>query len=220
MTGADGRAVPVVAMGASAGGVTALTQLVASLPADLPAAVMVVLHITATGPSLLPEILTRAGDLPARHATDGDAIEACRIYVAPPDQHLLVDGATVRVTRSPRENGVRPSVDLLFRSVARGRGSRSVAVVLSGMLDDGTAGLAAVGERGGRTIVQDPDDAIFPSMPENAKRYAAPEFVVPVSEMGALIASLVAELPPFGEGDIVDGVAVKERADLSNEGTR
>jgi two-component system chemotaxis response regulator CheB len=215
--GENGRSpTPVLAIGASAGGVSALTELVADLPADLPAAVTVVLHVTPTGPSLLPEILTRAGELPARHAVDGEPVEPGRIYVAPPDRHLLVAGDVVRVVRTPKENGVRPSVDTLFRSVARSRGARAVAVVLSGTLDDGTAGIVAVAEAGGRTVVQDPADAMFPGMPESARQFGHPEFVVKVSEMGELLAELVRGLPESANLEDVAVDALEADAERSN----
>lgn len=206
--------VPVVAVGASAGGVTALTSLVQALPADLGAALLVVLHIAPTGPSLLPSILNRAGVLPASHATDGEVVEPARIYVAPPDHHLLLDGASVRVVRTPKENGVRPAVDSLFRSVARGRGRNAVGIVLSGTLDDGTAGLVAIAEAGGRTIAQNPAEAVFPGMPENAVRYANPHFVVSIGEMGELITKLVAELPDSADGEEADPVEAEVRSGM------
>lgn len=176
---------------------------VQALPADLSAAVLVVLHVAAAGPSLLPSILSRAAALPATHAEDEEAARAGRIYVAPPDHHLLLEGDTLRVVRTPKENGVRPSVDALFRSVARHRGERSVGIVLSGTLDDGTAGLAAIGSAGGRTVVQDPEEAVFPGMPTSAVRHANPQFVVPLAEIGPLVTKLVTELPP-PTGDAVD----------------
>lgn len=211
---ASGTQVPVVAVGASAGGVTALTALVHALPADLEAALLVVLHIAPSGPSLLPSILTRAGALPASHATDGEAVEPGRIYIAPPDHHLLLDGARLRVVRTPKENGVRPAVDSLFRSVARGRGQTAVGIVLSGTLDDGTAGLVAIAEAGGRTIAQDPAEAVFPGMPENAVRYAKPQFVVSIGEMGELITKLVAELPESAQGEEADPVEAEVRSGM------
>lgn len=204
--GTTRRPVPVVAVGASAGGVSALTALIQALPADLPAAVLVVLHVAPTGPSLLPAILSRAGDLPATHASDGERLLPGRVYVAPPDRHLLLDGATLRVTRTAKENGLRPSVDTLFRSVARARGPLAIAAVLSGTLDDGTAGLIAVADAGGRTIAQDPEEAVFPGMPASAVRYAAPHFVVSLADMGALVVKLVSELPDTAEIEEVDPV--------------
>jgi two-component system chemotaxis response regulator CheB len=144
---------------------------------------------------VLPAILSRAGTLPATHAVDGDQIAPGHIYVAPPDHHVEVDGGMLRVTRSPRENGVRPSIDVLFRSVARERRGNAVAVVLSGTLDDGTSGLRAVRQSGGRTVVQDPDDADFPGMPRSATLYGNPEFIVPLAEMADTLTKLVRELP-------------------------
>jgi two-component system, chemotaxis family, protein-glutamate methylesterase/glutaminase len=189
------RNVPVVALGASAGGVAALSSVVRGLPESLPAAVLVVLHVAPAGPSVLPAILARAGPLPAAHAADGDEVRPGRIYVAPPDHHLEVEDGRLVVSRSPRENGVRPSVDTLFRSVARERRGNAVAAVLSGTLDDGTSGLLAVRQAGGRTVVQDPDDADFPGMPRSALRFGWPEFVAPLEELPGLLCRLVEGLP-------------------------
>jgi two-component system chemotaxis response regulator CheB len=135
----------IVVIGASAGGVEAISTIVAELPRDLRAAVLVVLHLSR-GRSVLPEILTRVGRLPASHPRDGEPLRYGRIYVAPPDRHMTIEGSSIRVQHGPSENGVRPAVDPLFRSAARAFGPRVIGVVLTGALDDGTAGMAAVKE--------------------------------------------------------------------------
>jgi two-component system chemotaxis response regulator CheB len=160
----------IVVIGASAGGVRALRELVAGFPVDLPAAVFVVLHISPDVPSFMPEILTSCGPLPSRHGRNGDRIEPGRIYVAPPDMHMLVERGHISVVHGPKENRHRPAIDPLFRSAALAYGSRVVGVALSGVLDDGSAGLAAIHSRGGVTIVQDPSGAAFSGMPGNALR--------------------------------------------------
>ncbi len=156
----------IIVIGASAGGVEALVQLVQNVPADLPASIFVALHVSPHGSSVLPQILSRHGALLASHPQDGEAIEPGRIYVAPPDHHLWVRRGRVRVSRGPSENGLRPAVDPLFRSAARSYGRRVVGVILSGSLDDGTAGLQAIKSQGGVAIVQRPEDALFVGMPQ------------------------------------------------------
>jgi len=180
-----------VVIGASAGGIEALSQLVAKLPADLPAAVFVVLHVAAGTPSALPAILRRRGPLPAAHPDHGEEIRPGRVYVAPPDHHLLIENDQVLLGRGPRENRVRPAIDVLFRSAALGYGPRVIGVVLTGYLDDGAAGLLAIKQRGGLAIVQDPQDAACSAMPLAALAAVTPDHVVPISEMGALLAELV-----------------------------
>ena len=166
-------------VGASAGGLKALRQLVAYLPADLPAAVLVTTHLAPTVPSKVAAVLRKAGSLPAATVADGTPIKPGRIYTAMPDRHLVVDdGDVLRLSRGPRENRVRPAVDALFRSAARWCGPRVVGVVLSGSLDDGAAGLAAIVECGGVALVQDPADAMFDGMPRAALR------AVPGAEVG------------------------------------
>lgn len=194
----------IVVLGASAGGTQALTELVSGFPVELPASVLVAQHQAAASPALLAGLLSRAGKLAASTAVDGEPIERGHIYVAPPDHHLLVGDGHLVVTRGPRENGHRPAVDPLFRSAARRYSRRVVAAVLSGTLDDGTAGLVAVKARGGIAVVQDPDDALHRGMPQNAIRGDHPDYVVPVSEMADLLCTLVEEpLPP--EAPVGDG---------------
>jgi two-component system chemotaxis response regulator CheB len=181
----------VVVIGASAGGVEALEKLVAPLPPEIPAAMFVVLHLLSTGTSVLPAILTRAGGVPARTAQDGDAIERGQIYVAPPDRHMLLQDGEVRLTRGPRENGHRPAVDPLFRSAARAFGPRVIAVILSGSLDDGAAGIRFVQERGGATLVQDPGDAFYSGMPESALEAVEADHVLPIETMGRCLCEML-----------------------------
>lgn len=194
MERAKGR--DIIVVGASAGGVLALSELVASLPADLPAAVFAVLHVNPHCPSALPAILNRASALPVLHPKDGERIQAGRVYVAPPDRHLMVQDGQVRLSYGPAENGHRPAVDVLFRTAARAHGPRVVGVVLTGSLDDGTAGLAHVKQYGGLAVVQDPEEADYPSMPESALRHVAVDHVLPIAGMGPLLDQLArAPLP-------------------------
>ena len=183
----------IVVVGASAGGVEPLRTMARELAEDLPAAVFVVLHVAADQPSALAQVLDRAGPLPALAPEDGTPIETGRIYVAPPDRHLMLEPGQVRVFQGPKENRHRPSVDVLFRSAARTYGPRVVGVVLSGSLDDGTAGLIAVKVRGGLTIVQDPAEAFCADMPRNAMRYLEVDHIVPAAALGNLVSRLVLE---------------------------
>jgi two-component system, chemotaxis family, protein-glutamate methylesterase/glutaminase len=182
----------IIVIGASAGGVEAISALVSDLPSDLKAAVLVVLHLSR-GRSVLPEILSRAGRLPARHPSDGERLLYGRIYVAPPDHHMTVEEERIRLRHGPTENGVRPAIDPLFRSAARCYGPRVVGVVLTGSLDDGTAGLAAVKEAKGVTVVQDPLEAFAPSMPRSAMEFVGVDHVLPLREIPVLLLGLVRE---------------------------
>lgn len=180
----------IIVVGASSGGFDALKTIAAGLPADLPAAVFVVWHMPADVEGVLPRVLLKAGPLNAAHARDGEAIAHGRIYVAPPDHHMLLEHGKVRVVQGPKENGFRPAVDPLFRSAAYAHGPRVIAVVLSGALDDGTAGLWLVKRRGGLAVVQDPRDAAVPSMPESALRAVAVDKVAPAAELAQVLADL------------------------------
>jgi two-component system chemotaxis response regulator CheB len=183
----------IVVIGGSAGSVEVLTRLVSQLPAGLPAALFVVVHVPPDSTSILPEILGRRGPLPAAHARHGEAIEPGRIYVAPPDRHLLLHEGHVHLARGPRENATRPAIDPLFRTAAQAYGPRVVAVVLSGTLDDGSVGLGVVKSRGGVALVQDPDEALFPGMPRSAMRAVDADGVLPVDALAARIAQLAHE---------------------------
>jgi two-component system chemotaxis response regulator CheB len=194
----------VIVVGASAGGVQALQALVSQLPPELPASVLVVLHLMSAGTSVLDSILGRAGDLPVSQARDGEPLERGHIYVAPPDFHMLLRGPNIHLSAGPRENGHRPAIDPLFRSAARAYGRRVVGVILSGTLDDGTDGLAMIKSRGGATVVQDPDDAAYGDMPRNAIDYVGPDRIEPLARMGSIIFEL---LDPPLQPPPDDGVA-------------
>jgi two-component system chemotaxis response regulator CheB len=180
----------LIAIGASAGGVEALTYLVARLPVDLPAAVVVVLHLSPHLPSHLAHILARAGLLPATEARDGDLLQAGRILVAAADYHLEVQDGRARLLDTAPVNRVKPAIDPLFRSGAREYGRRLVAVLLTGTLRDGSAGLIAVRQAGGVAVIQDPNDAEYPEMPQNALDAAGADHCVPMKDMAPLLARL------------------------------
>lgn len=167
-----------------------MRAIAAGLPRAFDAVVLAVLHIGAHK-SVLPEMLALAGPLPARHALSGELLLPGRIYVAPPDHHLLIEGARARLVRGPKENFARPAIDPLFRSAAVARGARVVAVVLTGHLDDGSAGLHAVRQCGGVTIVEDPDTAFAPEMPRNAMLASPPDYVLPLAEIAPRLTELV-----------------------------
>jgi two-component system chemotaxis response regulator CheB len=188
----------IIVIGASAGGVEALKEIMRELPADIPAALFVVLHVPAQSPSILPQILDREGPLSVGHAIDGEPIKPGRVYVAPPDNHLMVGRECVRVIHGPRENRYRPAVDPLFRSAAVAYGPRVVGVVLTGALDDGTVGMIAVKKCGGLAVVQDPHDAIYSGMPSSVMRNVRVDYCVPLAEVAPLLVRLSRE--PAAEG--------------------
>jgi two-component system chemotaxis response regulator CheB len=181
----------IIVIGASAGGVEALRQLVHSLPDRLNASIFIRVHFPAGGTSALPRILGRACHLPVSHPTHGEPIVAGRIYVAPPDVHLLLGGQRMQLVHDPREDGPRPAIDPMFRSAAIAFGPRVIGVVLTGNLDDGTSGLAAIKRRGGLTVVQDPGDALFPSMPQSVLDHMAVDRVVPIHGMWSALDGLM-----------------------------
>src|ERR1700712_2043370 len=180
----------VIVVGGSTGAVAAVRKICADLPPDLPAAVFIVVHIGSQGRDLLAEQLNKAGPLPAITADDGMVFEPGHIYVAPADSHLLLDATAVRLGRGPRENMTRPAVDPLFRSAALSHGPEVIGLVLSGLLNDGASGLAAVKDCGGVTVVQNPADAEAEEMPLGALEACDVDYRAPVGELAALLSEL------------------------------
>ncbi|GAB2990437.1 chemotaxis protein CheB [Amycolatopsis acidiphila] len=202
----------LVVAGASAGGVEALREFVAGLPADFPAAVLVVLHLPAGGVSSLPAILGRSGALPATSARHGEALQRGHIYAAPPDHHLLVEDGRIRLSRGPTENGHRPAIDATFRSAAQARGPGVIGVILSGALDDGAGGLSVIKHRGGLVMVQDPTEALYSGMPESALARVEVDCVLPCVRMGAELARRVREVVD-GDGDDVPSLSLLDQVE-------
>jgi len=205
----------VVVVAASAGGIEALRNVLAGIPADYDAAICVVLHMSATSGVALPMILDRSGPLPATAARDGERVQAGHVYVCVADHHLLLSDGHLRVRRGPRENGYRPAADPLFRSAARFFGPRAIGVVLSGTLSDGAAGLAAIRREGGLAVVQDPADALYPGMPQHALEWVNADYVATATEIGPLLARLVEE--PLDDGDGGDNDDVDLPSDMRRE---
>ncbi len=207
----------IVVIGASVGGIEALREIVKGLPPDFAGSIFVVVHLSPETPSILPEILERTGRIPASHPDDGEQIKGGHIYVAPPDYHMLLRREGIRLSRGPRENRYRPAIDPLFRSAARTFGKRVVGVVLSGLLDDGAAGMVAIKSRGGAAIIQDPDDAMFGDMPRNAARYIKPDRVLPVNEIAGALVELVGEAPRRGLAAVGDPKPSEKEDELERE---
>ena len=180
----------IVVIGASAGGVEATMSVVSRLPRGLDAAIFVVIHILPYAPSRLPDVLSRVSSFNCQHARDGEPIQRGHVYVAPPDQHVLVQRGYMQVVRGPKENRSRPAIDPLFRTAARAYGPRVVGVVLSGALNDGTAGLLAIKRRGGVAIVQDPADAVISTMPDSALEFVDVDFCVSAAQVASLLTQL------------------------------
>jgi two-component system chemotaxis response regulator CheB len=183
----------LIVVGASVGGVAALTALAAHLPADFPAPLLVVLH-TGSHPSLLPELMAARGPLPVAHAVHGEQLRPGRIYVAPPDHHMQVDAGHIRLTRGPKEHHTRPAIDPLFLSAALHFGPATIGVVLSGTLEDGTAGLQAVKACGGVAMVQEPGEAQAPGMPLSALRYVQVDHCLPLQTLAEML-TVLARVP-------------------------
>jgi len=181
----------IIVLGASAGGIEALTRIACGLPPELPAAIFVVVHMPVDAPSHLPGILARRSPLRVSHAHDRAPIRLGRLYVAPPNRHLVLEWGQMRLTYGPRVNGVRPAIDPLFYSAARAYGPAVIGVLLSGALDDGVAGLAAIKRRGGLAVIQDPADALVPSIPLSACERVPIDYCRPAAELGPLLATLV-----------------------------
>jgi two-component system chemotaxis response regulator CheB len=188
---ASGR--DIIVIGFSAGGVDPLVRLMTEFPADLAAAVFIVHHFPAKSVSALPSIVRRAGRFPASHPEHGEPVVPGRIYIAPPDRHMLLDGGRIHLASGPREHGHRPAIDPLFRTAARTYGARVVGVLLSGTLDDGTDGLLAIKRHRGVTVVQDPAEALYPGMPNSAIEEVGVDHVEPVGRIGSLLVRLTAE---------------------------
>ena len=202
----------IIVIGASSGGVEVLTTLVSGLPADLPAAVFIVLHVRPDAPSLLPSILGRVGVLPAAHAVDGEPIRTGRIYVAPPGRQMYIDKRRVSVEIGPRENMHRPAIDPLFRTAAEHHSTRVVGVVLSGALDDGTAGLQAIKDAGGVAVVQNPADATSRSMPAHAMERVAVDHCVNSVDLANLLTRLARQPADEPDARVQSGVAAMATA--------
>jgi two-component system chemotaxis response regulator CheB len=206
----------ILTIGASAGGVEALLRLAREFSGDLPASVLVTLHLPARARSSLDELMSKAGPLPAQFATDGEPLRKRRIYIAPPDRHLLVYGDKVCLGIGPRENNSRPSVDAMMRSAAVCCGGRAIGVVLTGTLGDGASGLWAVGQCGGITVVQDPRGAAFAEMPQAALERVQADHIVDLSSMALLLESLVHQ--PAGES-LPAPASVRYEVEVARKGT-
>jgi two-component system chemotaxis response regulator CheB len=204
----------IVVIGASSDGIDALNKLVAPLPSELSAAIFVVQHLASSSMNDLPNILARHTSLGAQLATDGERFQRGRIYVAPADHHLFIDSDQMFLSQGPRENRVRPAIDPLFRSAALAHGARAIGVILSGSLDDGTAGLMAIKNAGGLAMVQDPSDALTPEMPQSALDYVEVDYRLTASELGALLGRLVAQPLPTASDEAPE---TTDRAALERE---
>lgn len=216
----------LVVIGGSAGGIEAVQQLCAGLPPDLNAAILIIMHVSSASDGLLPRLLSRVGRISAIHPKDGEVIQKGRIYVAPPDFHMIVDAGRLRIVRGPRENHNRPAIDPTFRSAAVAYGRRVIGVILTGLLDDGTAGLMVVRAHGGEAIIQDPRTALFPSMPSNALMRVPDAHVAPLADIPDLLMRLLAEqlqpeaspaISPDSMAESETRIAELDMSELQNE---
>src|SRR5687768_10354604 len=182
----------VVVIGTSSGGIEALRTIIGALPRDFDAAIAIVMHTAPQSPGVLPDIIRRAGPLDAPAVRSGESLRRGAIYVAPPDHHLLIEPGRIRLTRGPKENRFRPAIDPLFRTAAQVYGPAAIGVILTGNLDDGVAGLWAIKKLGGTAVVQDPADAMFPAMPQNALRHVQVDHCVALADVAPLLARLTA----------------------------
>jgi two-component system chemotaxis response regulator CheB len=183
----------VVVVGGSAGSLVPLRELAAALPSDLPGSVLVTMHVGEHARSRLPWLLSRSGPLPAAHAQTGERLQPGRIYVAPPGCHLLLPEGVIELSNGPKVNHTRPAADVMFASAARWFGDRVVAVVLSGLLDDGAVGAALVAQAGGLVVAQEPGEAAQPSMPRAALAAAPGAIAVPGRELGEVVGAMLGE---------------------------
>ncbi|TDE17146.1 chemotaxis protein CheB [Dyadobacter psychrotolerans] len=208
--------IDVIVIGSSAGGVMALKQLVAALPADFKTPVFVVQHLAPGKDTFLADILDRSGPLHAIHPVDGTKIEEGTIYVSLPDHHMLVESGHILIKKGPKENRFRPSIDALFRSAAYSYGPRAIGIVLTGMLDDGCSGMWSLKRLGGITIVQDPEQALYPSMPLSVLEYIAPDHVCPLSSMSELLVELTRHsIPKKSVADPYEVKLLKMEVDIA-----
>ncbi|MGX5832321.1 chemotaxis protein CheB [Mesorhizobium sp. 43Arga] len=185
----------IIAIGGSAGSIDVIRQICRQLPANLEASALVAVHVATNNPNLLAGILDSEGPLPASTAVDGEPLQTGRIYVAPADRHLVIDGRIVRLGRGPRENMARPAIDPLFRSAGVSAGSKAIGVLLSGMLNDGASGLADLKRCGGVTVVQNPADAIESEMPRTALLVSDVDYRAPAGDLSILLTRLIQEEP-------------------------
>jgi two-component system chemotaxis response regulator CheB len=201
----------IVVIGASLSGIDALCRVVRRLPEDFPAPIFVAQHVASHSPGLLPQILSAAGPLPAVHPRHLQPIETGHIYVAPPDRHMLLKDGVILLSHGPKENLARPAIDPLFRSAALAYGERAIGVVLTGQLNDGTAGLLAIKDRGGTAIVQEPAEATAQSMPLSALRHVAVDHHCSVDNLGQLLTTLAADPPEPNASAVAPLLVIESR---------